>query len=317
MLSYFSWHNFHKNVLSLLGISFNLPKIWPSATWNPNGITFANATILRNTPWGLFVNRNDTVAVTVPDRKEVSVWFEGNSTATKISNFTTTNTVGVFLTTNNDIYVDNGYGDGYVYKWSRGGTTPTRVMNVNDICYSLFVDVNEDLYCCLSNLNKVVKKSLNASSISPTKVAGASNAGSTSTKLNFPRGIFVDLQLNLYVTDSNNDRIQLFRPGNLTGTTVVGNGAPATIVLNGPAGVILDANGYFYIADYGNHRIVASGSNGFRCIIGCTGTRGSTSNRLHYPYALSFDSRGNLFISDMNNWRIQKFILTTDSRSKF
>ena len=302
--------------LSLLGISFNLPKLWSSATWDPNGITFAGPSTLLDAPWGLFVNRNDTVAVTIPDRRQVSIWFKGNSTATTITTYISIRTIGVFITTNNDVYVDSGYSNGYVYKWSGVGTTPSVVMSVNGICYSLFVDINENLYCCLGDRHKVVKKLSSSNSSSPIQVAGGQNSGSSSTKLDNPRGIFVDLQLNLYVADANNDRIQRFTPGSASGITVAGNGALGTITLNWPTGVILDADGYLFIADYGNHRIVASDSSGFRCIIRCTGTYGSTSKQLHYPWALSFDSRGNLFVSEHGNIRIQKFILTTNSRSK-
>ena len=134
--------------------------------------------------------------------------------------------------------------------------------------------------------------------------------------LNSPYGIFVDIDLSLSVADFNNNRVQLFRPGQVNATTVAGNGAPGTVTLSNPIAVILDADGYSIIADFGHHRIVRSGPNGFRCIAGCTGTNGTAANQLYQPRALSFDSYGNLYVADFVNNRIQKFSLARNACGK-
>jgi hypothetical protein len=149
-------------------------------------------------------------------------------------------------------------------------------------------------------------KSLNDNSSVLTMVAGLGCAGSTSNMLWNPRGIFVDTNFDLYVADYYNNRIQLFRTGQLTGITVVGN---ATTTLQYPSGIILDGDKNLFIADSGNNRIVRSGPTGFRCIVGCTGIYGSGSNQLYTPWSLSFDSYGNIFVTDTNNNRVQKFML--------
>lgn len=132
-----------------------------------------------------------------------------------------------------------------------------------------------------------------------------------------PNGIFVDNNFNLYVADTGNHRIQFFQSGQLTATTVVGKGAPGTISLYNPTDVLLDADGYLFIVDSGNYRIVGSASNGFRCIVGCSGSSGSSSNLLSAPQRIAFDNYGNIFISDSNNNRIQKFVLATNTCSKY
>ena len=108
---------------------------------------------------------------------------------------------------------------------------------------------------------------------------------------------------------ADNNRIQLFQSGQLNATTVAGNtSSTITISLNCPTGIVLDADKHLFIVDNSNHRIVGSGPNGFRCLVGCNGTGGSASDQLSYPMSLSFDSYGNIFVTDTGNNRIQKFV---------
>lgn len=190
-------------------------------------------------------------------------------------------------------------------------------MYVNDICFGLFVDIYDNIYCSLGNLHQIIKKSFNDNVNMSSICAGTGISGTTSDMLNEPHGIFVDTKFNLYVADSGNNRIQVFQSGHLNGTTTVGNDAPGTIALNYPTDIILDAQGYYFITDTNNHRIVGSSPNGFRCIAGCSGTSGSGSDQLFFPSSLSFDSSGNLFVTDTNNSRVQKFILTENSCGMF
>ena len=185
-------------------------------------------------------------------------------------------------------------------------------MYVIDYCYNLFIDVYGSLYCSLSDHHQVVKKLFNAGSNSTRTIAGNGSAGSKSNMLRTPIGIFVDFQLNLYVADCGNDRIQFFPLGQINGTTVVGKKATGTITLDCPMGLILDSNGYLFITDTNNNRIVGSGPNGYRCIVGCDGN-GSAANQLSHPRMINFDSYGNLFVVDALNNRIQKFVLVTNS----
>jgi DNA-binding beta-propeller fold protein YncE len=139
--------------------------------------------------------------------------------------------------------------------------------------------------------------------------AGTDCSGSTSNTLDNPRGIFVDTNLNLYVADCGNNRIQEFPSNQTSGITLAGSTATGTITLSCPSGVVLDGNGYLFIVDSNNHRIVASGPNGFRCIVGCSAVSGSSASQLYYPSAMNFDSYGNIYVTDQDNNRVQKFIL--------
>ncbi|KAF9758246.1 RING finger protein nhl-1 [Nosema granulosis] len=183
-------------------------------------------------------------------------------------------------------------------------------------CFGLFVDINNNLYCSQRDSHQVVSKSLNSPANALTIVAGTGCAGSDPNMLNIPYGIFVTINLDLYVADWGNDRIQLFRSGQLNATTVAGNGSTGTISLNRPRGVVLDGDGYLFIVDGNNNRIVGSGPYGFRCLVGCSGLAGAASNQLNIPWALSFDSDGNMFVADRGNNRIQNFLVSNNSCGK-
>ena len=205
-------------------------------------------------------------------------------------------------------------------RWTFNNTTSSSIslpaISICLGCAGLFVAVNNNLYCSQYFSYQVVRKSLNSLDNTLTIVAGTGCAGSTSDLLDLPYGIFVTVTLDLYVADFGNDRVQLFRSGEMSATTVAGNGSVGTIALCGPTGVVLDADGYLFIVDSLSHRVVGSGPGGFRCVVGCSGAWGPASNQLNNPQTLSFDKGGNIFVTDMENNRIQKFLLSNNSCSK-
>ena len=222
----------------------------------------------------------------------------------------------VFVTTDQNIYINNyGYGNA-VGKWTPGAAIGTVIMNGTSACYSVFVDINSTLYCSLDTDHKVISISLTVGIGSKTIVAGTGVAGLTAAQLYSPNGLHVDTNFNLYVADSANHRIQLFKFHKLNGTTVAGNGSSGSIFLAYPSGVTLDADGYLFVVDLGNHRIIGSGPIGFRCIVGCSTQSGLSASQLNSPRSLAFDTDGNLFVADTLNSRIQKFLLASNSCSK-
>ncbi|CAF1369391.1 unnamed protein product [Adineta ricciae] len=301
------------NIWSLLmiieqisGISYNLPKLCANATWNPSAITFANSITVGNYPHGIFVNTINNVYVADHMNGRILIWLNDSTIPTKILSGGLNSPTGIFSRENGDIYIDNGYVNYRIDKWGSNSTSSVPAMYTCSFCTGVFVDINDMLYCAMFNYHQVISKSLNQYLNIWSTVAGKSNvSGSTSTTLNNPCGIFVDLYLNLYVADFLNNRIQKFSSGQLNGTTI----STGSFILDHPSSVILDADGYFFIVDMYNHRIVGSGLYGFRCIAACSGS-GSSSTQLYFPQALSFDSYGNIFLSDQGNHRIQKFLVT-------
>jgi hypothetical protein len=284
--------------------------------WNSNGITFANRSIVGVSPHAIFVNTNNTIYTAHRQNNQILVWNEGSESPIKIIDGDFTDPNSVFVTSNGDIYIDDGYKNGRVQKWISTTNTSETVMNVNSSCNGLFVDINDNLYCSMFENHRVVKRWLNDPVMTSVIVAGTGINGSASNELSDPRGIFVDMNLDLYVADCKNDRIQLFQAEQSNGITVAGSESPyPTITLHGPSGISLDASKYLFIVDHYNNRIVGSGPNGFRCLVGCYG-EGSRSNQLDRPFSFSFDRSGNMFVADEYNHRIQKFLFMENSFGK-
>ncbi|CAF3924740.1 unnamed protein product [Adineta steineri] len=292
---------------------YNQPKFSPCALWNSTVITFANSNIIGTNPYDLFIDTSNTVYILEKSLDRVQIWTEGDTIPTRNISNSMNDSFSIFVTSNGDIYIDNGSPNHRVDRWINNATNSTPAMYVQGTCYSLFVDSNNSFYCSLGDLHKVIKRSAYNEINQTTIVAGNGAAGLGSNMLNSPRGIFVDIKFNLYVADCINDRVQLFQFGQLNGTTVVGYGANKTIDLDCPVGIVFDDDGYIFISDSQNNRIIGSSSNGFRCIIGCASTSGFASNQLHHPQTISFDSYGNLYVVDVYNDRIQKFLLTSNT----
>ena len=287
----------------------------PNATWNQNATTFADQTQIGTGPVGLYIHTNNSIYTINKNNGQILIWMN-NSTDPSLILYTqlSSSALPIFVTTNGQIYV----GDSTSIKSNSYSNQTIEIANLSSSpIYGLFVDINNTLYCSIYNEHQVVKKSLNSNSSTMTTVAGNGSSGSASNLLNYPYGIFVDTNFDLYVVDTANNRIQLFRLGETNGTTVAGStSANPTISLSAPRYAILDGNKYLFITDL-NNRIIGSDENGFRCIVACSMSSGATSDKLSAPQSLAFDSFGNLFVVDYSNNRIQKFSLLSNlSNSK-
>ena len=299
----------------ILAPSYNQPKLPPNASWNSNATTIANSSIIGLNPRGLFININDTIYVPDQTNNRIQIWFGDSILPTNTISGNLLTPWFIFVTTTEDMYVSNSSTS--IEKWSLDTNMSAGVIYTNSMCSGLFVDISNTIYCSMQFLHQVVKKWLNDNSTTWTIVAGTGISGNSTNMLSGPFRIFVDTNFDLYVADTGNNRIQLFRQGQSDGITVAGNGSSNfTIELNFPTAVILDADKYLFIADGWNNRIIGSGPYGFRCIAGCSRVNGSTSSQLAFPPSLSFDSYGNLYVTDRDNHRLQKFILIRNTSGK-
>ena len=301
-----------------IGLSYNQPIFCPNASWSENATTFASSDTIGGDPYDIFVTTNNTVYVPNRSNKFIIVWPEASLIPSRNISTSSSSITTVFVAEDNSIYFDyqlNSISE--IRRLSANLSNTLSIVQTVQNCYDIFIDISNYIYCSLSDNHQVIRKSLNNSFNQVKIVAGTGVSGSTSFMLNWPHGIFVDTNLDLYVADRSNHRIQLFPFGRSDAITIAGNGSsPSTIDLNNPTAVILDANKYVFIVDHWSHRIVGSGPNGFRCLVGCNGS-GSTANQLYNPRGISFDTYGNIFVVDTGNNRIQKFALITNSCSKF
>jgi len=268
-------------------------------------------TMLQITPFDIFVDRNNAVYLSNRFGGNVHVWNEGSTNVTRTISNISFCPGSLFVTINGDIYVGSAF-DGKVAILALNETDRTVVMNFNSTCFGLFVDIANYVYCSMRTEHRVVKQSLGASMNTLITVAGTGSPGSASNMLDHPDGIFVNINFDLYVADCDNNRVQLFKFGQLNGITVAGKNALLSIELDHPIAVFLDDDGYLFILDSKKARIIGSNSNGFYCLVGCSGTRGGEPYQLWYPFAAAFDSYGNILVADAVHKRIEKFILITN-----
>ena len=222
----------------------------------------------------------------------------------------------MIVTADGTIYVDANDGHSNttrVDKWPVNGTGWVTAMSTQGECAGVFVDIYDSIYCSDVLFHQVVRRLSNESVDNITVIAGIGTNGSALNMLSSPRGILVTRSLNLYVADCDNDRVQRFPAGQRQATTVLGGSTP---YLNCPTGITMDGFGFLFVTDSGNNRVIGSGRDGYRCIVGCGGTSGSGPNQLNNPRGISFDTDGNIYVVDGNNDRIQKFLLASSSCGK-
>jgi len=158
-------------------------------------------------------------------------------------------------------------------------------------------------------------------------IADLGNGGpATNASLVSPTGVATDAAGNLYIADTNNNRVRKVDTNGVI-TTFAGNGTAAfagdggsasNASLNGPSGVVLDALGNLYVTDTNNNRvrkvdtnavITTFAGNGTAAFAGDGGSAVSAS--LNSPTGLVLDANGNLYISDTANNCIREVDVTS------
>jgi sugar lactone lactonase YvrE len=206
----------------------------------------------------------------------------------------------------------NGYsGDG-------GTATNASLYDPRDVAFDSF----GNLFIVDTSNNRIRKVDTNGII---TTVAGNSGIGfygdggvATNASLYYPFGIAFDASGNLYIADSYNNRIRKVDTNGII-TTVAGNGSATyagdggvatNASLNYPDGIAFDAFGNLYIADSDNNRIRKVDTNGIITTVagksgsGYSGDGGAATNaNLYFPYRVTFDAYGKLYIAD--NFRIR------------
>jgi NHL repeat len=143
----------------------------------------------------------------------------------------------------------------------------------------------------------------------------------TNASLKSPSGVAVDAYGNIFIADENDHRVRKVNTSGII-TTVAGNGIGSysgdgdeatNASLDDPYSVAVDSSGNLFIAEIGNQRIRKVSTNGIITTVAGNGTAdysgdggAATNASLHWPYGVTIDSIGNLFIADLDNHRIRK-----------
>ncbi|HLJ15153.1 MAG TPA: peptidyl-alpha-hydroxyglycine alpha-amidating lyase family protein [Bryobacteraceae bacterium] len=123
--------------------------------------------------------------------------------------------------------------------------------------------------------------------------------GKADAEFSLVHDVVFDSQGHLYVADRDNWRILIFdQDGKFLGKwTNVGD--PWGLDYFAPENAI-------YMSDGANDRVVKLNMDGQ--ITGTLGSHGRTPGKFFFPHSIAVDSTGALYVAEIRNWRVQKFV---------
>jgi len=136
---------------------------------------------------------------------------------------------------------------------------------------------------------------------------GGEGDGDGEFEFSRPMGITTNAEGGLWITDSNNNRVQFwtrdgYRPSHeaTVGSFGAGNGQ-----YDLPGDIDVDSEGDLWIVDTLNNRVQQLDSEGdFKSKFGVLG---SANGQLNRPSAIEIDAQDNIWVADAGNDRVQKF----------
>ena len=171
---------------------------------------------------------------------------------------------------------------------------------------------NSTLYIADTLNNRVLIVLL--SSNNATGIIGS--AGTASNQFNQPTDVFVTTT-SIYILDALNYRVQKWPRNGTSGITVAGirgsaGSTASTTTFGYSYSIFVDNAGYLYVSDQPNHRVLrfppgsTNGTSGI--VVAGTGIAGAGPSQLNSPCGIFVDDARAMFIADMYNQRIQKWI---------
>ena len=129
-----------------------------------------------------------------------------------------------------------------------------------------------------------------------------------------PEGVAVDPAGNLWVTDTDANRVRELSP---SGTPLLTFGQPGggNGQFSQPIAIALGPDGTVYVGDFGANRIERFNSAG--AFLSTFGSHGSGNGQFDGIGGIAVDSSGNVYVADSVNNRVQKFSATGQYQSQF
>ncbi|CAF3742410.1 unnamed protein product [Rotaria socialis] len=303
-----------------------LGNIPANATWAQNAVTIAGgngyggATNQLSVPHGLFVDDDQTVVIAEWANHRIVQWKKSDTTNGQVVAGGKDAGNGLHqLDRPTDVLIDKetnslticDYGNRRVVRWSRrSGTTQGEILIDNIQCYGLAMD--EQRYLYVSDWEKDEVRRYQLGEKNSTLVAGGNGKGDELNQLNWPKYLFVDRQQTVYVSDYNNHRVMKWNKGANEGIVIIGGQGQGNALtqLYYPNDLVIDTLGTLYVADSWNHRVMRCTQGDKQkqgaVIVGGNG-QGAGANQFNFPFGLSFDRHGNLYVADRDNNRVQRF----------
>jgi len=132
-----------------------------------------------------------------------------------------------------------------------------------------------------------------------------------------PVGITVDPTGIVYITERGTHRIKRITTPSVVVTTIAGlgvasfqDGVGTDAYFNTPSGIVADIYGNLYVADTNNHRIRRITSDGTVTTLAGQASPGyadgiGTNAQFNFPYHISINALGTLYVADQTNNRIR------------
>jgi sugar lactone lactonase YvrE len=147
--------------------------------------------------------------------------------------------------------------------------------------------------------------------------------GTEAGQLENPTGIAIDSRGDVWVADQNNGRIEEFNQGGeYLGRFGAKGSSAGQFELSYPTGIVTDTKGDVWVTDAGGNRIEKWVSSGYVAPTGTAyvrniGSHGSGTGQLGEPTGVTADAKGNIWVTDLANHRIEKFNEKGEYQSEF
>lgn len=183
----------------------------------------------------------------------------------------------------------------------------------------LVVDGNGNVFVTEFNNHAVRKIAPNGvvSTLAGNGTRGWQDGAGAEARFDFPAGLTIDPEGNLYVTEAYGHRVRKVSPGGWV-TTVAGtnrsgfaDGRGSAALFNSPDAITIDGLGNLYVSENGNHAIRKIDPQGNVSTVAGLGTAGfqdgdSAKALFHSPGGLLWHPSGNLYVADTENHALRR-----------